>query len=124
MADTTRTSYSWSNGLMLVLAIWLFVSPWILTAPAMGAWAWNAWVVAVIMGALAIAALAQIAQWEDWVTLALGAWLFFSPWIYGYAMMQAAAWNSYIVGVLAAVISIWGIAAARQASVGATVQSQ
>lgn len=114
MADARKISYQSSNAITLALAVWLFISPWVLAAPAMGAWAWNAWVVAVIMGAVSIVALLQLAQWEDWVNLALGIWLFISPWIFGYTSMQAVAWNSYIVGVVVAAISIWGIIVARQ----------
>lgn len=123
MATRSNASFSWSNSLILVLAIWLFISPWVLAAPAMGAWAWNNWVVAVIMGVASIIALAQLAEWEDWVNLALGVWLFFSPWIFGYAQLQPAAWNSYIVGVLVGLISIWGIYAARQTRQHARVRS-
>lgn len=115
MADrASPQSYIWSNWLNLILAAWLFVSPWVVAAPAVGAWAWNAWVVAVVVGVLSIAALLQRTEWEDWINLVLGAWLFFSPWIYGYTGAQQAAWDSYIVGILFFVIGIWGVASARQ----------
>lgn len=40
-------------------------------------------------------------RWQDWVNLALGIWLFFSPFILLYAGGPggAAAWNSYILGI-------------------------
>ena len=125
MAEKMPTSYLSPNGLTLALAVWLFVSPWIVPLAAGGAWAWNIWIVAVIVGGLSIAALSQLAEWEDWINLVLGAWLFFSPWIFGYAHAAAAAWNSWIVGVLIAGIAIWGVAAARTAiSVGHVPQNQ
>ncbi|MBI4205914.1 MAG: SPW repeat protein [Betaproteobacteria bacterium] len=37
-------------------------------------------------------------RWQDWVNLALGLWLFVSPWVLGYAMQEGAAWNAYIMG--------------------------
>jgi hypothetical protein len=92
----------------------LFISPWVLHAPTPGASAWNAWVVAIIVAALSIGALVQVAQWEDWINLILGAWLFISPWVYGYSGDMNMAWNSYIVGALIFFIGIWGVAAARQ----------
>ena len=107
-------SYLWSNWLNLILAAWLFISPWVVTAPAAGAWAWNAWIVGIVVGALSIAALVQRSEWEDWFNLVLGVWLFISPWFFGYAGQQGAAWDSYIVGILFFVIGIWGVAAARQ----------
>lgn len=41
---------------------------------------------------------------QDWITLILGIWLFFSPWIFGYNGM-GFAWNSYLFGALMAVVS-------------------
>jgi len=111
--NTSPASYLWPNWLTLLLAVWLFISPWVLSPMVSGAWAWNSWVVAVILAVLSIAALAQVAEWEDWVNLVLGAWLFISPWIYGYTATTNLSWNSYIVGVLVGLISIWGATAAH-----------
>lgn len=36
-------------------------------------------------------------RWQDWVNLALGLWLFVSPWALDYAH-TAAAWNAYVMG--------------------------
>ncbi len=44
--------------------------------------------------------------WQDWVNLALGAWLFVAPWALGYASQPAPAWNSWIFGIVVAAISI------------------
>jgi hypothetical protein len=70
--------------------------------------------------------MARVAQsterWRDWVMLVLGAWLFLSPWILGFAGgapvgaegavtgPTAAAWNAWIVGVVVAALAIWAIA--------------
>ena len=65
---------------------------------------------------LSIAALVQLAHWEDWVSLVLGAWLFISPWVLGfYESTHSMAWNAYIIGALIFLIGIWGVVAARQA---------
>lgn len=109
-------SYQWPNWLMLVLGAWLFISPWVVAAPAAGAVAWNAWIVGVLLVIVSVAALAQLAEWEEWINLVLGGWVFASPWIFGYGAEAGAAWNSYIVGVLAVIVAIWGIVAARQAA--------
>ena len=53
----------WQDGVVLLLAAWLFVSPWALgiasgtavVGPA--AAAWNAWILAVVVGVFAVAAL-------------------------------------------------------------------
>lgn len=111
--ESAPLSYIWPNWLTLVLAVWLFVSPWILPAAAAGSWAWNAWIVAILVGGLSIAALQQMTEWEDWGNLVLGAWLFISPWLFGFTGAASAAWNAYIVGALVAAIAIWAIVAAR-----------
>jgi len=110
---SSPSSYLWPNWLNLILAVWLFISPWILPVAAAGPWAWDAWIVGIIVAVLSIAALSQMAQWEDWINLLLGVWLFVSPWIFGYATTPPAAWNSWIVGVLFFLIGIWGVVAAR-----------
>ncbi|TAN01035.1 MAG: hypothetical protein EPN45_13340 [Rhizobiaceae bacterium] len=116
MANQSPSSYLWPNGLTLILGVWLFISPWVLANAPGGNWAWDAWIVGAVVALLSIAALVQLAQWEDWVSLILGAWLFISPWVLGfYASMHSMAWNAYIIGALIFLIGIWGVVAARQA---------
>jgi len=102
------------NMFNLILGGWLFLAPWILAAPAAGAWAWNAWIVGALLIVVSIVALMKLAEWEEWINLIVGGWLFFTPWIFGYVAMTSAAWNAWIVGVLVAAIAIWGIVAVRQ----------
>jgi hypothetical protein len=51
-------------------------------------------------------------HWQDWVNLALGVWLFLSPWILGFADFsgagpgQAASINAWIVGIIIAALSL------------------
>lgn len=44
-------------------------------------------------------------HWQDWANLALGLWLFVSPWVLGYADLRSAAWNSWTMGVVIAAVS-------------------
>ncbi len=127
---TSSPASQWPNWLNLLLAVWLFVSPWVIgfgygpagtgtnvvtVNNAANMASWDAWVVAVIVGVLSIAAISRIAAWEEWVNLVVAVWLFFSPWILGFADLYSATWNSLIVGFLIAVLAIWGIMAARSA---------
>lgn len=50
-------------------------------------------------------------RWQDWVGLVLGIWLFLSPWLLGYAAMQAAAGSAWVIGI--ATIVFFGIALAK-----------
>lgn len=45
-------------------------------------------------------------RWQDWLQLLLGIWLFFSPWILGFAGTGGAAWNAYLIGVGLVVFSV------------------
>ena len=45
-------------------------------------------------------------RWQDWLNLAIGAWLFISPWVIGFAgAAPAASWNAWILGVAIVVFS-------------------
>jgi len=44
--------------------------------------------------------------WQDWTNIGLGAWLFVSPWVLGYEPVRAAAWNSWIFGILIVAVSL------------------
>ncbi len=45
-------------------------------------------------------------NWQDGLMLLLGIWLFFSPWILGFAGIQSAFWNALLFGVILAGMSI------------------
>lgn len=111
MAELRMQQVKWQDGANLILAAWLFISPWVLgfAAGATGA-AWNAWIVAIVIGVFAIAALVRAQPWEEWVNLIAGAWLFVSPWVLGYAAADTVAmWNAMIIGALVFVLSIWDL---------------
>lgn len=45
-------------------------------------------------------------MWQDWINLALGAWLFFSPWFLDFEMRNdAMAWNAWISGAVVSALS-------------------
>ena len=104
---------------MLVLAVWLFLSPWILgfaaATPAAGeavgagftTAAWNAWILGVVIAALALWAAFQFAEWHDWANGVLGVWLVASPWILGFAALTTAVWNHVVVGLLIVALAAW-----------------
>ena len=45
-------------------------------------------------------------EWHDWATLFFGILLFFCPWFFGFAGMEAAALNAWIGGALVVVLAI------------------
>ena len=96
----------WVN---LILAVCLFISPWVVGFVAERTPTWNAWVVALALGVLAITALSAFAEWEEWANLVLGLWLIASPWLLGFAGSAAAMRTSVILGVLVAAVSAWAV---------------
>jgi hypothetical protein len=112
------TSDRWRDWVILALAAWLFLSPWILEFTASGgeamaagrsAAAWNAWILGIVIAALALWAVFQFAEWHDWANGVIGVWLIVSPWILGFAAMTAALWNYVIVGLLIVALALWEV---------------
>lgn len=108
--------YKWQDIVNLLLAIWLFISPWALryypggqnAQNALMAAAWTAWILGIVIAVFSIAALVQMKPWEEWINLIAGALLFISPWVLGYyTSLHVAMWNAFIVGALVFILAIW-----------------
>jgi hypothetical protein len=41
----------------------------------------------------------------DWLNVALGAWLFLTPWLLGYASTRVASWNAWLCGLAIAALA-------------------
>jgi heme/copper-type cytochrome/quinol oxidase subunit 3 len=91
----------WVN---LVLAIALVISPWVL-AFSTGLATYNAVIAGLIIGLVAIGAIVAFAQWEEWVNLIVGAWVFISPFVLGFADSTAAMWTHVVIGLVVAVLA-------------------
>jgi hypothetical protein len=100
----------WLN---LVLAVLLFVSPWVLGFSGEQVPAWDAWACGVIVAVFSIAALVNFAEWEEWVNLIVGAWLVISPWVLQFTAVTAALWTAVILGVVILVLAGWEIWSTR-----------
>ena len=99
----------WQDWINLVLGLWILISPWALQFATTGH-AWNAYVVGAGVAILAAAALIAFQPWEEWVNLALGAWLLISPWLLGFSTATIAMWNAVILGALVVVFAGWALA--------------
>lgn len=109
----------WQDWVNLVLGLWVFVTPWVLQhTMATGAGAsgavtsaamWNLFIVGIAIALLAAAALFAFQVWEEWINLALGAWLLVSPWVPGFSASALLAWNAVIVGALVLLFAGWAI---------------
>jgi hypothetical protein len=131
MRRPVRENY-WQDWANAILAIWLFISPWVLQygsgAPAntadatttgvvgaVHAAAWNAWVLGVIIFLVAISAISRMDFWQEYVNIVLSIWVFIAPWVLGFALLSGASWSHWIVGVLVFLMSISVLSRARTA---------
>lgn len=99
-----KKSRDWVN---LILAVCLFLSPWVLGFMDMSTAAWNAWIVGVALAVLAVATLSAFAEWEEWASAVLGLWLIVAPWALGFATDAQALFTHVVIGVLVAAFSAW-----------------
>jgi len=68
--------------------------------------AWNAWILAVVVFAIAISAVGRLSLRQEWANLVLGIWIFIAPWVLGFAALGSAAWDHWIVGALIFLVSL------------------
>lgn len=107
MALSIDRKSGWQDWADVVLAVLLFIAPWILQFAGTPAAAWNAWIGGIVVAALAISALLRFAEWEEWLIALVGLWLVLSPWLLGFAAMAAAMWSTVILGALIVISSAW-----------------
>jgi hypothetical protein len=67
----------------LVLAIFLFISPW-LFAFANGKLRIDTWVSAALVAVISLLALIAFRDWKEWIACILGLWIAVSPWVLGF----------------------------------------
>lgn len=91
--------------LNLILAIWLFLSPWIVGFTTLTPAAWTAWLSAIAIAVFAIAALSAFAEWEEWINLILGIWVLISPWVVRIAANEAPKVVLFLTGLAVAIIA-------------------
>jgi len=96
----------------LVCGALLFISPWALGFAGDLMAARTAWVGGIVIAVMAIAALVQFAEWEEWVTLVVGLAVAISPWVLGFAALHYALAVCVLLGLivaLASITEIWSV---------------
>lgn len=107
MANEVKFSAHWQDVVNCLLGVGLFLSPWAFGFEAEQAAAWNAHVVGAIIAVMALAVMFAFQDWEEWVSVALGAWLVISPWVTGFSAVSTAMSIHVVVGVATLVLAIW-----------------
>lgn len=108
-----KLTETWPDGVSLILGIWLFMSPWKLGFVSTDVALWNAVIVGLAIVLMAIMALFEFHDWEEWVDMAVGLWLVVSPWVLGFVKSTAldhnVVWNFVAVGVLTFGMAAWSL---------------
>lgn len=92
----------------LLLAMFLFISPWFF-ARANGTAAVDLRASAAAIAILSLAAMVAFSNWEEWANLLLGVWLIVSPWLLGFPHTRAMHFSIVVGAAVAflAALELW-----------------
>src|SRR4051812_24247173 len=109
MAAVTFTPpKQWEDWCDWAMGIWLILSPWVLLYEQDPIATRNAVTVGLLIVAAEALTLSLFRVWEEWINVALGAWLLVSPWLLGIAS-TAAKLNFVVVGLLVAALALYEV---------------
>jgi hypothetical protein len=114
MAAVTFTPpKQWEDWLSWTLGIWLCLSPWILGFANESPATENAAVVGFLLILTEVVTLSVFEPWEEWLNVALGAWLVVGAWFLG-PMSAAPRSNFVVVGLMIIAVAVYEMRQARQ----------
>jgi hypothetical protein len=96
----------WEDWASWMLGLWLLLSPWALFFDQETIALENALAVGALVIIAEIVELSIFRGWEEWINIALGAWLVLSPWVLGITS-AAARWNFVVVGALVVALALY-----------------
>lgn len=100
----------------VALALLLFISPWLLDFSGLAIASMLAWISAVVIALISLAAMVRSDLWEEWVILAISAGLVVAPWALDFRYLNGAGAAFAGVGCFIFAITIsdlWGLYRAR-----------
>jgi hypothetical protein len=96
----------WEDWVSWAFGIWLCLSPWALQFDLDSVPTHNAVIVGFLIILAEVVTLSIFEPWEEWINVALGAWLVISPWVLGVAE-TAATVNFVVIGVLVIALALY-----------------
>ena len=96
----------WEDWASWVFGMWLCISPWALEFDLDAVPTRNAVVVGCLIILAEVVTLSIFRPWEEWINVALGAWLVISPWVLGIASTAAKA-NFVVIGALVIALAVY-----------------
>ena len=104
---TTTPAKRWQDQLILLLGLWLFITPWVFSYSIPSPEAWNAFVSGAVIAVLAAFDLYKTFFWAVVLNLLVGIWVAVSPWVLKVADQRPLMWGALIVGIAVAVLALW-----------------
>lgn len=110
----------WPSAIIVVVGLWLIgatfytddVAP--VAGPVVNSLDWNFIVVGLAFLALGFASLLTRHWLEDWALLAVSVWLAISPWVLGYAGLEAHVTTALAAAAIVALVSGFTVVWSRE----------
>jgi hypothetical protein len=104
------TEKRWQDGVMIILGLWLLISPFALRyANVTGIESISSYVFGIAVVLFASIAVARPQMWEEWINLVLGICLILSPFVLQFGTDTVARWNHIVLGVLVGGDALWAM---------------
>jgi hypothetical protein len=97
----------WQDPVNAMLGAWLVLSPWVLGFQDVTVAAVSTVTLGVLLMAFSLGAISAPQAWEESAEVGLGAVLMVTPWLLGFAPVQAAVQNALGTGLAVVVLSLW-----------------
>lgn len=104
---THLSAKRWQDGVILLLGVWLFVSPWVFGYPSDSPPAVNAFIAGAIIAALAAFDVYKTYVWAVLVNIIVGAWVAASPWVVDVVADGRMSMSMLVVGIATIVLGLW-----------------
>jgi hypothetical protein len=98
-----------TNLLNAMFGVLLFVSPWLLGFSGETA-GLNAWISGAVLVAISMTGIRHFSEWEEWVDLAVGAWILAAPWTLNFPAGSTQVKIHVLAGgivVILAAVELW-----------------
>lgn len=101
----------WQDQLVLILGIWIIISPFVFAYPFGAGGAVNAYCSGALMVILAAVSMAGTFSWAVGINVLLNIWLIVCPWVVNEIPDTSFDANEIAVGIVSIVLLAWEVLA-------------
>jgi hypothetical protein len=101
------SKHRWQDQVILLLGLWLFISPWALGYASGAPISLNVSITGAVIALMAAFDLFKTYAWAVVVSLLAGVWAAVSPWAPALADSGALMTSNVIAGVAVVVLALW-----------------